>query len=93
MTKIYRTIMEIDKDHNGYVTHTELDDILKLNHPTLETRDLLPLLKKFSSVQNRILIDYKGFTNWINLEIKKKQISAKLRENSTVSVRLQPATV
>lgn len=30
MTEIMTTIKEIDKDHNGYVTSTELDDILKL---------------------------------------------------------------
>jgi Ca2+-binding EF-hand superfamily protein len=27
-----RRIKEIDKDHNGYVTSTELDDIIKLSY-------------------------------------------------------------
>jgi len=27
---VMMTIKQIDKDHNGYVTRTELDDILKL---------------------------------------------------------------
>ena len=46
-----RTINEIDKDHNGYVTATELDDILKLYYPdTLNDRELVPLIKKFSSI-------------------------------------------
>lgn len=67
-----RTINEIDKEHNGYVTVTELDDILKLNYgDILECRDLIPIIKKFSSIQNRILIDYKGFRDWVKLEIKK----------------------
>ena len=30
---IMTTIKEIDKDHNGYVTETELSDIIKLNYP------------------------------------------------------------
>jgi len=48
---IMRTINEIDKDHNGYVTATELDDILKLYYPdTLNDRELVPLIKKFSSI-------------------------------------------
>lgn len=59
LTEIVRIIKEIDKDHNGYVTCTELDDILKMFYSNLEHRDLLPIIKKFSSVQNRILIDYK----------------------------------
>ena len=28
-----RIIKSIDKDHNGYVTSTELDDILKILYP------------------------------------------------------------
>ncbi len=26
-------IKEIDKDHNGYITFTELEDILRLEYP------------------------------------------------------------
>ena len=33
MDEVMRVIGQIDKDHNGYVTVTELDDILKLNYP------------------------------------------------------------
>ena len=48
---IMRTINEIDKDHNGYVTATELDDILKLYYPdALNDRELVPHIKKFSSI-------------------------------------------
>ena len=84
---IMRTVSEIDKDHNGYVTCTELDDILKLFYPhQLEDRDLTPIIQKFSSVQNKILIDYKKFRDWIKLEIKKKKAikllkAEKLRSN------------
>lgn len=35
MREIMLNIKEIDKDHNGYVTRTELDDILKINVPDL----------------------------------------------------------
>jgi hypothetical protein len=67
-----KTIGSIDKDRNGYVTATELDDILKLYYPeALEPRTILPLIKKFSSIQNRILVDYKGFREWISIEVAK----------------------
>jgi hypothetical protein len=33
MLSVMRKINEIDKDHNGYVTSTELDDIIKLSYP------------------------------------------------------------
>lgn len=65
------TINEIDKDHNGYVTKTEIEDILKLKYPEhFEMRDLIPIIKRFSSIQNKILIDYKGFRDWVKLEMK-----------------------
>lgn len=32
MLDIMKRIKEIDKDHNGYVTSTELDDIIKLSY-------------------------------------------------------------
>ena len=55
-----RSIKDIDQDNNGYVTTTELDDILKYHLPTeLSNRSLKPLFKPFASIQNRILIDYK----------------------------------
>lgn len=32
LVDIMRSIKEIDKEHNGYVTSTELDDILKITY-------------------------------------------------------------
>ena len=67
-----KTIGTIDKDKNGYVTASEMDDILKLYYPDqLEPRTILPLIKKFSSIQNRILVDYKGFREWVAIEVAK----------------------
>lgn len=31
--EVMRVIKYIDKDHNGYITSTEMDDILKINYP------------------------------------------------------------
>jgi hypothetical protein len=74
------TINEIDKDHNGYVTKTEIEDILKMKYPDhFEIRDLIPIIKRFSSIQNKILIDYKGFRDWVKLEL-----------NNSIPERLAP---
>lgn len=51
MKDIMLLIKQIDKDHNGYVTSTELDDILKLKYPKrLGDKDLIPILTQFSSI-------------------------------------------
>ena len=64
-------IKEIDQSHNGYVTSTELDDILKLNYKEeLGNRDIAHIIKKYSSIQNRILIDYKRFKDDVVAQIK-----------------------
>lgn len=56
-----RSIRDIDQDNNGYVTTTELEDILKIHYPNFQNRNLKKMFKPFASIQNRILIDYKKF--------------------------------
>jgi Ca2+-binding EF-hand superfamily protein len=46
-----RSIKQIDRDGNGYVTSTELDDILKLTFPEeLTNKRLKPIFKDFASI-------------------------------------------
>lgn len=48
---LMRTIKEIDSEHNGFITSTELDDILKLHYPMeFGDKDLFPVIKKFCSI-------------------------------------------
>jgi hypothetical protein len=62
MTEIVKLIYGIDRQHNGYVTTTELDDILKLNYKKeLANKDLRLIMRKYASIQNRVLVDYKQF--------------------------------
>jgi hypothetical protein len=50
----------------AYVTLNELDDILKITCPEkFSDKNLDPIIRKFSSLQNRILIDYKRFRQTI----------------------------
>lgn len=72
MKDVMLRIKEIDKDHNGYVTRAELDDILKIIYKEkLMSRNLQPILDRFSSIQNKILIDYKQFRDWVMSYIAK----------------------
>lgn len=60
----------IDKDHNGYVTKNELDDILKLHYKEqLGECNLYPIINRFCSISNKILIDYNRFRQWMQKEI------------------------
>ncbi len=69
------TIKEIDKDHNGFVTSTELDDIIKLYYrKELMDRNLVPFINKFASLQNRILIHYKSFQNHMKSNVMKREL-------------------
>ena len=69
------TIKDIDKFRNGYVTTNELDDILKHYCPgRLGDKDLAPIFNKFSSIQNKILIDYLKFKEWVSNAIKHQNI-------------------
>ena len=50
MREIMLNIKEIDKDHNGYVTRTELDDIIKINVPDLNNKILTPIINQWCSI-------------------------------------------
>lgn len=66
MVNIMRAIKDIDKEHNGYVTSTELDDILKINYKNeLTDKNLKEIFRPYASIQNRILIDYKKFRDYL----------------------------
>ena len=71
LADMMRKIKEIDKERNGFVTQTELDDILKiLFADELGGRDLTKLIKPFCSIQNKILVDYKKFRDFIVSQLK-----------------------
>lgn len=69
--EVVRTIYEIDKQRNGYITTTELDDILKLNYKEkLANKDLRLMMRKYASIQNRVLVDYKAFRDSILSQLR-----------------------
>lgn len=66
LQNIMKVIKEIDSDNNGYVTNQELDDIFKMHYAQeLGSRELKTVFKKFASIQNRILIDYKRLRDYL----------------------------
>ena len=51
MLSIMRRIKEIDKERNGYVTSTELDDIIKLSYGSeLAGKSLQSIFKPYASI-------------------------------------------
>lgn len=71
LKEVMFTIRQIDKEHNGYVTRNELEDILKMYmKESLDHYNLAPILNQFSSIQNKILIDYMKFQKWVMQEGK-----------------------
>ena len=72
LVEIMRRIKEIDKEHNGYVTSTELDDILRISYKKeLEGKNVKAIFRPYSSIQNKILIDYKKFRDYLVDKLKK----------------------
>ncbi len=55
----------MDLDKNGYVTDTELDDLLKALYTDLKPFQLLPIIRKFLAVGSTILVDYKQFKEYL----------------------------
>ena len=57
----------MDLDKNGYVTDTELDDLLKVLYKDLKPYEILPIIRKFLAVGSTILVDYKQFKEYLNI--------------------------
>jgi hypothetical protein len=68
--QLVQTVKSIDKCHTGFVTKTELDDIIKLLAPAIKNRDLNLIYRPFCAVQNRILVEYKKFFEWLLTSLK-----------------------
>jgi len=56
----------VDKDKNGNVTVTELEDIIKLFNQDLEVFDLKKAIADFTYDHNSLLVDYKRFLNHVS---------------------------
>ena len=66
LSEVFKIIREIDRDHNGYITQTELDDILKLLYPEeFKNVNLKAVYLPFTSIANKILVDYKKFRDYV----------------------------
>jgi len=66
LSDVMRLIFTIDHDHNGYITSTEMDDILKITYPKeLSDKNLKKVFQMFRSSANKVLLDYKQFRDFI----------------------------
>lgn len=81
MVQIMSMIYEIDKDANGYVTSTEIDDILKILYPNeFGNKKLKNILKPFCSSANKVLLDYKAFRKFMNENLEDPDVKSKFNE-------------
>lgn len=64
--KVMTMIRYIDKEKNGCVTTSEMDDILKEVYPDqFRGRDYKQVLKAFTAIQNPILLDYNKLKDFV----------------------------
>ena len=74
---------------NGFITKTELDDIIKvLFEKELQNRDLSEIIKPYQSINNKILVDYKRFVE--NIVRKRKMIDSNFTINEKSGQKLTP---
>ena len=88
VTEMVRMIRTIDKMRNGFITKTELTDILKECYPDqLKNRDLSEIVKPYQSENNKILCDYKSFLDTIVRKMTMLNANFTLRENRSQTPR------
>ena len=71
---IWKSIKTLDKDSNGYLTREELDEVFREWFPIeLEGKTLLSWFRRYGSIQNRNLINYKQIKQEINEKIMSEE--------------------
>lgn len=86
MTEFLRLCREINPQKNGVITVVELDDILRLLYEEeLEGRDLTELYEPFCSIQNKILVDWKGFRDKITTKMREIEANFQILQPSVLS--------
>ena len=64
---IWKSVKNIDKDSNGFVTTDELDEIFHEWFPfELEGKSLRMFMKKYQSINNKTLLHYKRIKEEMN---------------------------
>ena len=69
--EISRLLREIDERLTGFVTKTELEDIMKIVYEEeLADKDLADIIQPFCSIINKIVVDYRAFKEYLNSKVK-----------------------
>jgi len=66
MLDFWKNIRKQDADSNGFLTLTELSSTFQLFYPKLKGKSLFKIFKPFTSIQNKQLVDYKKFKDYID---------------------------
>jgi len=65
MVDFWKNIRKQDRDSNGFLTLSELSSTFQSFYPKLEGKSLFKIFKPFTSIQNKQLVDYKKFKEYI----------------------------
>ena len=80
LDEISRLLREIDQAKTGFVTKTELADILRLLYEDeLGEKDLEEFLEPYCSSINKILVDYRAFKEYLFAKLKSGDTTHTLR--------------
>ena len=64
--ELWRMMKKQDKDSNGFLTLSELNSIFTQKYPDLEGKSLFKVLRPFTSIQNKQLVDYKKLKGYFD---------------------------
>jgi Ca2+-binding EF-hand superfamily protein len=90
MQQITQMIRQIDRDRNGYITTSEMDDILKEVYPmAFKNKCFKAIFRPFTAIQNPILLNYNQFRDFVNSVVKPAPLNndeSKLAAKGIISV-------
>lgn len=66
---LWREVRKYDIDSNGFLTLNELNSVFTQVYPDLEGKSLFKVFRPFGSIQNKNLIDYKKFREYLEQQL------------------------
>lgn len=69
MYELWKDTRKQDRDSNGFLTLSELNTTFQKFYPKLRGKSLFKVFKPFTSIQNKSLVDYKRFKEYVESRI------------------------
>lgn len=84
MKELWKEVKKYDIDSNGFLTISELNSLFFQTYPELEGKSLFKIFRPFSSIQNKSIVDYKKFKEYLLARLETFTHGSRIQNTQTL---------